>query len=121
MIDSGIGCLEFRLEANAQVGEIDEVPAREFPKRGVSIVFDADDQVHGVVGYLQGLLFWLEVKRAEGAFDGSLFDEFWIEVENQAGLVIGDSQVWVASPLISAVAGGRHLAGEAGQRADAGE
>ena len=60
--------MELGFEPDAQFREIDQPPAGEGPERFLAIVLDADEQVHGVVGDLEGFDFRFEVEAAEGAF-----------------------------------------------------
>ena len=111
-IEIRVGGLELGFEADAEPGEIHEPPAGEGPEAVFSVVLDAGQQMHRVVGDFQGFVFRLEVKRAEGAGGGALLDELGIQIEDGFGRQIDDAQIGVAGALMIAGAVRRDFAGE---------
>ena len=81
---------------------------------GVSIVFDADEEVDCVVGDFEGFVFWFEVECAESAGGGPAGDEFGIEVKDEVGGAIDDAEIGVSGALVAAGASGWDVAGEGG-------
>ena len=49
----------------------------------VSVVFDADEEVDGVLGDFESFVFGFEVKSSERAGCGPMFDKFWVEVKDE--------------------------------------
>ena len=76
-------------------------------------MFDAYEQVHGVLGNFQRLVLRLEVEAAEGAVERPLLDEFRIQIEDLLGGLIDDAEIGIAGGLLLAGAGGRSPAFEA--------
>ena len=106
--------LEFGFEPDAEFGKVDQTPAGEGPERVLAVVLDADEEMHGVIGDFESFVFRLEVEGAECALDGTLLDELGIEVEDQFGFLVDDSEVRVARALVLAGAVRWDLAHDAG-------
>ena len=80
----------------------------------LAVVLDADEQVDGVVGDLEGFGFGLEIEGAEGALGGALLDELGVEVEDEFGFQIDDAEVRIAGALVLARTVRRDFATDAG-------
>ncbi len=117
-IEIAIGGLEFGLETDLELGEVDEFPAREGPVAIVPIVRDAEQEVVGIVIHLGGVRARSIVEGAKGGLAAALFEELGIEVGDFTRCDVFDPEIRVAGPLLVAIGSLRNRAEEIGVSVD---
>src|SRR4029453_5575394 len=111
-IHVAIAPLKFSLQLYFELGEINEVPAREFPCAIFlpRLMFESDDQMHGLVAHLIRSHFGFEIECAKTAVTAAGDIKLWIEIEYSFARHIDNAQVGIAGTLHAAFRRAREIA-----------
>ena len=95
-----IAALEFSFQLYLKMRQIDQVPVSEFPMPTLTgLVFETDDEVHGVVPHFVRRDFGFKVKRAEAAVATASLVKLRIQIKDAIRFLIDETKIGITGTL----------------------